>query len=190
MVRGALLTLLIFASLLFTSPANTDQSDAIEESALKAAFLHYFFHLIRWPTENDVESIEFCAVGENPVTKSLQEILSLQHAKNLPVDFSFISTPREAVRCDYVFIDSHKSDFALPIIYTTRGRPILTASEVKGFANAGGVIELKRDGQRITVRINVDALEAQGLSASSRLLSLAERVSSKGGYREDHAVAN
>lgn len=189
-LRVVVLTIFIVASLLFTSPANSDHSEAIEENALKAAFLHYFFQLIRWPIERDSQSIEFCFLGENSVITSLREIVLLKKSKSLSIDFSLISTAKEAIGCDYVFIDSHSRSFALPVIYTTRGRPILTVSEVEGFAQAGGVIELKRENTRIAVSINVDALEMQGLNASSRLLSLAERVSTKGGSREDHAVAD
>ena len=187
--RGLLLTLLTLAFLPFASPANSDHPDAIEESAVKGAFLHYFFHLIRWPIENDDRTFAFCFVDESSVNTSLREIIALKKSNSFSVDFTPISTPNEAASCDYVFIDSQSRSFALPIIYTTSGRPILTVSDVEGFAEAGGVIELKREGKRIIVRINVEALDKQGLGASSRLLALAERISNKGGYREDNSAA-
>jgi len=162
------------------TPFSAD-SELLDESALKGAFLNYFLQLIRWPEVNLQNSIRFCAMGKNQVTSVLKELASARDYENLIVTFAYISSPKDAIACDYVFIDSHHSDFALPIIATTRGRAILTVSEIDGFAAAGGVIELARKNTKVAVRINVDALAQQGLQASSKLLSVAERLSGRGG---------
>jgi hypothetical protein len=152
----------------------------MEEDALKAAFLNYFFQLIRWPEDPELSPLRFCTAGESHVTSLLKELVVLSGYERLTVHFSLISNPKEARDCDYVFIDSGDSDFSLPVITTTRGLGILTVSDVDGFANAGGVIELKREGTRVAVRINMDALSTQGLQASSKLLSVAERITTTG----------
>lgn len=167
----------LFGVMILVSTQSTPEN--FEESDLKAALLNYFFVLIRWPDSEGSETTFFCSPGDNPVSRSLEDIIRLQQPENGPANLSLIATAREAALCDYVFVDSQNSAYALPVIAATRGLPVLTVSDIEGFATAGGAIELKREKSRIAVVINVEVLEQQGLKASSRLLSLATRITGK-----------
>ena len=57
-----------------------------------------------------------------------------------------------------------------------RTLPVLTVSDGKGFASAGGIIELYVEDGRMRFAINVDAAERTRLRISSRLLGLAKVV--------------
>ena len=57
-----------------------------------------------------------------------------------------------------------------------RTLPVLTVSDGKGFAQAGGIIELYVEGGRMRFAINVDATARSGLRLSSRLLGLAKVI--------------
>ena len=52
----------------------------------------------------------------------------------------------------------------------------LRVSDQPGFAEEGGMVELKRRGARMGLVVNLGALEAAGLKASSKLLQLSEVV--------------
>lgn len=56
------------------------------------------------------------------------------------------------------------------------GQPILTVSDAEGFTRLGGGIELARSGGRVQFVINTDALSRSGLTPSSQMLRLAQRV--------------
>jgi len=56
------------------------------------------------------------------------------------------------------------------------GRPILTVSDTEGFTRLGGGIELARSGGRVQFVVNADALSRSGLTPSSQMLRLAQRV--------------
>ncbi len=154
-------------------------TEDLDESVLKAAFLNYFVALIRWPDDDHSPDLTFCTPGENATSRSLQELLRSSRPGGVRVDFRLIATPVDVLRCDYVFIDAYNNNYALPIIAASRGRPILTVSDIEGFAVAGGVIELRRDESRIAVVINEESLKVQGLGASSKLLALAIRIPGK-----------
>ena len=62
----------------------------------------------------------------------------------------------------------------------TRSQPVLTISEIRGFADASGAIQLYRDKDRIRFKINIGAARDRGLSLSARLLDLAEIVDTGG----------
>jgi hypothetical protein len=53
---------------------------------------------------------------------------------------------------------------------------VLTVGDGRGFAQAGGIIELYVEAARIRFAINVDAAERSGVRLSSRLLGLAKVV--------------
>ena len=55
-------------------------------------------------------------------------------------------------------------------------RGVLWVSDQPGFAREGGMIELKRNGARMKLVINLEVLESEGLRASSKLLQLSEVV--------------
>ena len=52
----------------------------------------------------------------------------------------------------------------------------LRVSDQPGFAQQGGMVELKRRGARMGLVVNLGALESAGLKASSKLLQLSEVV--------------
>jgi len=152
------------------------QAATFEESDVKAAFLYYFFHFITWPergSESAGTPYEFCVVKQGPVVNALELVLASPKAAKTVVNIREISDAQKVSGCDYVFIGSASEKHAQTIIAATNGAAILTVSEIEGFAGMGGMIELKRNSNRINVLMNVDALNAQGLKASSKLLKLA-----------------
>ncbi|MEP4147885.1 MAG: YfiR family protein [Halioglobus sp.] len=181
MLIHRLLLLIVFAVALPNSPV---KAETLDESALKAAFLNYFSHLIRWPNASSTEELRFCSAGESKLTSVLEQLWILQEPKKVTITFSVIASPKEAGRCDYVFVESHNRAMALPIIAATRGLAILTVSDADGFAKAGGVIELVRKENRVGLIINTRALASQDLRASSKLLSIAERIPPEGASDE------
>jgi len=173
----SLAVLCLFFSSLGLSSA---QTGTFEESDVKAAFLYYFFHFITWPERGSEPAntpYEFCVVKKGPVVKALQSVLASPKATKTAVDIRQISNTKKVSGCDYVFIDSASEKYVQTIIAATHGKAILTISEIEGFASMGGMIELKRNSNRVNVLMNVDVLNAQRLKASSKLLKLATIIS-------------
>jgi hypothetical protein len=56
---------------------------------------------------------------------------------------------------------------------STRTKPILTVSELPGFAESGGMIELYQMDDRIRFKVNLQSIREAGLELSSSLLKLA-----------------
>ena len=150
------------------------------ESDVKAAFLYYFTYFISWP-DQDIYSksapLKLCIFETSRVKQSLEHILASPKAANSAVELHVISKPAEVVTCSFVYIDPDDRELVTSVMAITRGKPILTVSDGDGFADAGGMIELKREENRVRVRINVDVISEHELKASSKLLGLAEIVS-------------
>jgi hypothetical protein len=63
------------------------------------------------------------------------------------------------------------------IVSSFKGRSILMVSDVDGFADQGGTVQFVTQGNRIRLRINLDAAKAVGLTISSKILRPATVVS-------------
>ena len=66
--------------------------------------------------------------------------------------------------------------YADPALAVPAESVALRVSDQPGFAQDGGMVELKRRGARMGLVVNLGALESAGLKASSKLLQLSEVV--------------
>lgn len=169
--------LLLFFSFLMTPPVH---AKTFIESDVKAAFLYHFLYFISWP-DNDLgnkkKPMKFCVLDASRVKQSLELILASPKAVNTAVEVHVLSKPAEAIKCNYIYIGPKNRDSAASVVAITRGKPILTVSDNYGFSHAGGMIELRRISNKVKVQINLEILSEHGLKASSKLLNLADIVS-------------
>jgi hypothetical protein len=56
---------------------------------------------------------------------------------------------------------------------------ILTVSEIENFAQRGGIINLKKESNRVVFEINLDVVKRAGLAMNAQLLKLAKIVKNK-----------
>jgi hypothetical protein len=62
-----------------------------------------------------------------------------------------------------------------------KGKPVLTVSDIQKFALQGGMVELVREDQRVSLYVNKDAADAAGIQIAGNILKLAKRVNTKRG---------
>ncbi len=75
-----------------------------------------------------------------------------------------------------VFI-SRSQVTALPnLLAMLAGKPVLTVSEMDDFCERGGMVQMRRERNRVQLRVNRHAAEKVGLRLSSQLLKVAELV--------------
>ena len=84
---------------------------------------------------------------------------------------------REAIRrlraSHAVFIASGDDADARLVLRAVQGAPVLTVSDVPGFAAGGGMLGLVRSGRTLAIEANPDAIRASGISVSAKVLKLA-----------------
>ena len=90
---------------------------------------------------------------------------------------SVVHRPADEVpACDVVFVTRADGATLATLQHAAAGRPMLTISDQPGFIDHGGMIEMKLVAGRTRFDINLAAARAAGLTLSSQLLQLAERV--------------
>lgn len=163
--------LAIIASLIFASMANAGETG--REYIVKAAFLYNFIKFVTWENEQNTDNVGVCAFGDSEFIKDLKSIEG-KKAHERTISVIEMGALNKAIKCDVLFISRYESPEYKKLIAEAEKNKILTVSDIDGFAEKGGIIELfDTDDNRIRFKINIKAAERSGLKISSELLKLA-----------------
>lgn len=164
-VAGALTALL-----LLTSQAHAQAL----ETAVKATYLYKFAPFVEWPArafETPTSPLVVCVQGEDPFGPMLDRAVAGQKIGGHPVQVRRIEVADASAGCHVVFVGGSKRQSQAEALKALRGAGALTVTD-----GGGGAIRFVMQDNR--VRFDIDAGEAQadGLTLSSKLLSLALNV--------------
>lgn len=176
MRRAGLLILLLIGLL----PASV-KADASLEYAVKAAYLPKFIPFITWPQSALGPNAPFtiCVLGPDRFEGRLDRAAAEARLGDRAVQVRHLAGPDPAANCQLLFLPAG-SDPALVqgTLDAMRGRPVVTVTD--SGLNARGIISFVIQDNHVRFDIN-EALAAEGgLSISSKLLSLAHAVRTRG----------
>ena len=147
------------------------------EYKVKAAFLLNFARFAAWPEIVAPEPrFALCVLGDDPFGPALAGIESKEIGGKTILLRHLASAADGIDQCRLLFVGKSEQGNLARILSTIAGQPILTVSDIEGFAKAGGVFEFKdRDG-RLSFIINNTKAKASGMHISASLLNLAVEV--------------
>jgi YfiR/HmsC-like len=147
------------------------------EYQLKAAFVYNFTKFIDWLGES-VRSLTFqiCVLGQNPFGSELTQLTDGKVIEGHPVQVLIVTNYHLARSCQVVFISASENAHMKEILSALRGRSVLTVGDSQGFVDAGGMIELLVEDERMRFEVNLHAANEARLKISAKLLSLAKAV--------------
>lgn len=170
--RGALL---LACALVVLSGFARAESVPSKEYQIKAAFLFNFVKFIEWPPQAfKAADSPIClgVLGDDPLGSALDEVIRGEtvHDRRLVV---LRSRRIEDLRgCHLLFISGSEKSNVKDIIDTLGGQPIVTVSDIEGFANNGGVIQFFLDDKKVRFEINPLVAKRLDLRMSAQLLAL------------------
>lgn len=178
-----IITLFVLLSgLLCAIPVQTRAAERVEsrEYPLKAAFVYNFLKFTRWTDEgllSDNRPLILAIAGPNYFGDALLP-LEKKSVAGRPIILTYCSDLDcfAALNCQVVFVTFQKMEQFSRVIDDVAGRPVLTISDVSGFARQGGCIELVKQQDKISFIINRGAIEKQGLVLSYKVYSMALEV--------------
>jgi uncharacterized protein DUF4154 len=153
------------------------------EYQVKAVFLYNFAKFVDWPQPVGNASLDpfvIGVLGDDPFGNVLDQALLGKSVNGRPLRVRRFKRAEDAKACQIVFISSSEGKHLQFILQSLKGTSVLTVGDTKGFADLGGVINFILEDDRVHFEINVDAAESAGLKISSKLLSLAKVVRTKG----------
>jgi hypothetical protein len=149
-----------------------------DEYQVKAAFLYNFAKFVEWPPdvfESSDSPIGVCVVGQNLFGHALAEIVSGRIVNRRSFLVRQISDIKQASHCQILFVSSSERMRYGAILRELR-TGVLTVGETEGFIEEGGVVNLKLDGGKVQIQVNINAADQAGVRISSKLLSLAQII--------------
>jgi len=147
---------------------------AREIEDVKATYLGTLSNYTTWtPTANlsDEKLFKICVLGSNPF-KEFLKLYTKKPIKNKSVQVDFIKEVNEISHCHSLFISNSERKKIEQILEFTKNKPILTISDIRGFAEKNGMIQLYMRTQKIHMKINNEVALRYGLKISSDILSL------------------
>lgn len=165
--------------------AQTDAATLKREYLIKAAILYNFAKFASWPEtafSYPNAPMRLCVLGDDPFGVALDSLHGKQ-VRNRSLATARISTVEEAPQCHILFVSGSEEDNLSAILDYVAELPILTVGDIRRFANTGGIIALKEVDNRSRIDINLGAAEKAGLKLSSKLLRLADTVSTQAAQR-------
>ena len=179
------LVLLLGAALLLSDSLvrAQERSDAVSEYGIKAAYLYNLAQFVDWPQAAPVSedpAFRIGIVGEDPFGDALKPLLE-KKLKDRGIDFVHFPTTAEVhgVRAEglhLLFLAPSEADDIDWLLARLSNDPVLTVSDIEGFARRGGMVELVYVNDRIRFSVNRTAVAAAGLAMSSQVYRLALEV--------------
>jgi hypothetical protein len=152
------------------------------EYPLKAVFLLNFAQFTNWPTNAFAKPdspIVVGVLGRDPFGAVLDAVVQNEVVNGRKFVVERYLRIENMQTCHILFISQSEVNHLDQIIGALKDRPILTVSEIDGSAYRGTCVRFITENNKIHLRINTDALQAAQLAMSSKILRVAELVSSK-----------
>lgn len=152
-----------------------------KEYQIKAAFLYNFAQFVNWPaaTLADTNAPFYIGVlGDDPFNGALDGMVQGESIDNHKIVIERSQNVEDLKNCEMIFVSKSERKHVPEILSELDSRPILTVSEIKGFAERGGSINFYQEGTKLRFEINLGAAQHDGLKISAQLLSLGKIVQS------------
>jgi len=158
-----------------TAPSSA-QTGTQHEYELKAGVLYRIMEYVEWPKEalsSNPGALQIGLIGQIPFADAL-EVLNGKSIQGRELIVKRIPDLQAAASCQVIFIGASEKSRISEIVAGMKDRPVLTVSEVDGFAEQGGMVNLLAGPNRIVMEINREVTGRAKLSVSSQLLKLAK----------------
>jgi YfiR/HmsC-like len=153
------------------------------EYQVKAVFLFNFAQFVDWPADafaNADTPLVIGILGEDPFGSVLDRTVSNERLGKRQFQVRRYRSVDDIKHCQILFISRSVGTRTDTIVMSLGNRPILTVSDAEGFAQRGGMIRFVTQRNRIGLQLNLEAAQAAHLTISSKLLRVAEVVTSNG----------
>jgi len=151
----------------------------VTEAALKAAYIFNFLVYSEWPADALASNapLGICVAADNALADTVQNELKGRTVRAHPLSISRNSSPASTARgCNLLYLSGGSLSSTMQSIQSLRDAPVLTISDVEGFAEGGGITQFYFEHGRLKFIINMAALKRSRLQISARLLAIAKRI--------------
>lgn len=148
------------------------------EYQIKAVFLYNFSNFIKWPDSAfehaNSEAFQICTYSENPFQRELELTVEGEKVNERVISVKHFTQLKELYRCQILYISESERNQLDQVLPALAEYPILTVSDIEGFAEQGGMIEFYLVDNRVRLIINITTARAVDLVVSANLLRVSK----------------
>lgn len=149
------------------------------EYPLKAVFLLNFAQFTDWPTnafDQPDSPLVIGVLGDDPFGALLDDAVRGETLNGRKFIVERYRRVEDVKTCHILFISQSEIKCLDKIWVGLKDRPVLTVSEIDGSAYRGVCVRFITENNKIHLRINTEALQEAKLTMSSKILRVAELV--------------
>ena len=165
-----------------TAGVSLGQVRGSQEYHAKAAFLAAFPNFIEWPA-SAFESVQapllICVFGDYSFGTALAQQTRGMNIHGRRLEIRWARAEKDLRGCQILFVSRSEASRYARVFKAVQGSSVLTVGETPDFLSSGGAVDFVFDGGNLRFEVNLDAAEEAHLTISSRMLALAEHVTSR-----------
>ena len=173
----ALFHALLCLTLLAVAPGQA-RAEA-SEAELKAAFVFNFVKYVDWPTEvmnTSGGALTLCLVGGRDELFAELAEMEGKTVKGRGLRVRSADRGDDLKSCHILVLSESEAEYFDTILRRLDGVPVLTVNGSGRFLDAGGIIGMLKENNKVRFDINLGAARRNKLALSSNLLKLARTV--------------
>lgn len=164
----------LFPVWLVLVPIATSKAQSPHSHQLIAALNYNFAKYAYWPDIDEKPSIQLCYFSDSYRNSfsALQDKLIFDK----PVSVHQLRDIEQASSCQLLFIERTERELLQRLFVHLADKPVLTVSDITGFINEGGMIEISQLNNKFRFKVNLTQMQQADLNMSSQVLKLALEV--------------
>lgn len=182
LVGGRRAAFILACLTMWAGPAMSGVQDDTRARAEKAAYLYTFAPFVDWPDPTaEFPSGEFriCVVGGRPFHDVLDRAVQGHTVGGRPIVIQRFAGVAGNPGCSVMFVTGPDAQSVAETLAAVHGSPVLTVTDGAEGPEDSGIINFVFEDNRVRFEINTHAAAANHLTISSKLLSLATRVTGR-----------
>ncbi len=166
----ALLSVVILLAGLYYSLASAAQQRKLDDRLL-AQVVTSLVQYMKWQERDYKNNITLCTLGLSAVGRNIKDLkLPNIKVRERPDSVNWS-------KCHIVFIDSSEQNQLGEILWKLKPFQVVSMSDISGFTEAGGTIQLVTDTSKLSFKININSAKEAKVVIDSDLLNISEIVS-------------
>ncbi len=186
---GRLGICLIFGWLMAATQVTfASEHTASPEYKLKAALLYKLTKFIDWPQSGKQAQTEFniCVLGDKDFADALEPLTRRKVSTQSIAIHYFTRSDAINQQCHILYITDSRRAFLDNILGSINRQGCLTVSDIRDFAEKGGVIELTQGKNKFGFKINLSQAKQAEITLAAPLLELSTVINQPGGDEVSH----
>jgi len=149
------------------------------EYQMKAMYLAKIPSFVEWPARASSKKktpFQLCTLGGYPFGSRLAREVGGITVSGRQIELRWVHKEEELDGCEMVFFSESEAKHYGKILEGLKGKSVLTVGETEEFLEAGGMVRIGFENDRLQMEVNLAAARNANLKMDARLLALAKRV--------------